>query len=158
MSVPSFRIRVADIHDVDVLTEYNCRLASETESKTLDADVVRRGVERGLTVGEEVSYLVAEIENRVVGQLMLTREWSDWRDGWMYWLQSVYVAAEYRGQGIFRGLLNHAISGLQQRGDVVGLRLYVEAENRAAQATYQQLGFVNPGYRVLELAVPATFE
>jgi len=153
MPLNGLRMRVANIQDVDVLTDFNCRLAQETEDRTLDTNTVRRGVERGLAAGEEVTYLVAETDREVVGQLMLTREWSDWRDGWMYWLQSVYVAAEYRGQGVFRALLKHATSQLQQRSDVVGLRLYVEEDNRAAQATYQQLGFVNPGYRVLELSL-----
>lgn len=156
MPLNSFLMRPANLQDVDVLTDFNCRLALETEDKTLDADVVRRGVQRGLTLGDEVTYLVAETDNGVAGQLMLTREWSDWRDGWMYWLQSVYVAAEYRGQGVFRGLLQHATHQLQQRGDVAGIRLYVEEDNRAAQATYRQLGFINPGYRVLELSLPSS--
>lgn len=150
----SLHLRSATLQDVDVLTDFNCRLAQETEHKTLDANVVRKGVQRGLALGDEVSYLVAETANGVVGQLMLTREWSDWRDGWMYWLQSVYVAADHRGQGVFRALLHHATQQLQQRGDVVGLRLYVEEDNHAAQATYRELGFVQPGYHVLELLSP----
>ena len=83
-------IRSATSDDVAVITEYNCRLALETEHKTLDRATVNAGVRRGLELGDEVQYFVAEDEAGVIGQIMLTREWSDWRNGWMIWLQSVY--------------------------------------------------------------------
>lgn len=87
-------IRSASSDDVAVITEYNCRLALETEHKTLDRATVNAGVRRGLELGDEVQYFVAEDEAGVIGQIMLTREWSDWRNGWMIWLQSVYVVSE----------------------------------------------------------------
>ena len=145
------RIRRATSQDAEVLAEFNCRLASETEGKTLNRETVSSGVANGLSAGDEVAYFVAEVEARVVGQLMLTREWSDWRDGWIYWLQSVYVHADFRGQGVFRQLLQHVQRLLQQRGDVACLRLYVEEENQPAIETYRRLGFQDPGYRVMEL-------
>ncbi len=144
-------IRNATATDAQIIADFNCRLAMETENNTLDSALVSRGVRRGLEQADEVTYLVAEVDGQVVGQLMLTREWSDWRDGWMYWLQSVYVLAEFRGQNVFRRLLEHAKSQLHNRGDVVGLRLYVELENAAAIETYQRLGFTSPGYSVMEL-------
>jgi len=151
MSAANLLVRVAELRDVDVLTDFNCRLAVETEDKILDKTTVRNGVTRGLSVGHEVQYWVAEADDLVVGQLMLTREWSDWRDGWMYWLQSVYVAAEYRGQGVFRRLLQHVKEQLQQGDGVSCLRLYVEDENHAAIESYRRLGFEEPGYRVMEM-------
>lgn len=144
-------IRAATFNDIDIIADFNCRLAAETEDKVLDSATVRNGVERGLGIGEEVTYLVAETNNEVVGQLLLTREWSDWRDGWMYWLGSVYVRADLRGQGVFRQLIQFAEGQLKQRNDVVCLRLYVEDENTAAIATYKRLGFGDSGYRVMEL-------
>ncbi|MEZ6128022.1 MAG: GNAT family N-acetyltransferase [Planctomycetaceae bacterium] len=153
MAVADLRIRVADPDDVDVLTDFNCRLALETERKILDPVTVRNGVTRGLSVGEEVQYWVADEDGVVAGQLMLTREWSDWRDGWMYWLQSVYVVAERRGQGVFRRLLEHVMQQLRNRTDVCCLRLYVEDENHAAMESYRRLGFEEPGYRVMEVSL-----
>lgn len=147
------KIRDAATTDAEVIADFNCRLAMETENKTLDSALVCRGVRRGLEQAGEVTYLVGELNGQVVGQLMLTREWSDWRDGWMYWLQSVYVLAEFRGQSVFRELLQHATAQLRHRSDVVGLRLYVEEENSVAIETYQRLGFTAPGYRVMELRI-----
>ena len=149
----SMKIRPATSNDADIIADFNCQLALETENKTLDAVTVRNGVARGLAVGDEVTYFVAETDNRIIGQLLLTREWSDWRDGWMYWLGSVYVHADFRGQGVFRQLVDHAKKQLKQRGDVVCLRLYVEHENQPAIETYNRLGFKDTGYRVMEMPV-----
>lgn len=149
------QIRLANADDADVLADFNLRLAQETEGKALDAAKVLSGVRNGLKQGDEVQYLLAisnqhETKQDIVGQLMLTREWSDWRDGWMYWLQSVYVVAEYRGQGVFRALLENAIESLKLRDDVVGVRLYVEVENEVAIRTYQKMQFTDCGYKVME--------
>lgn len=145
-----FCIRRASSSDIAILTDFNCRLAVETEGRTLDAGTVMSGVTRGLGRGDEVRYFIAEIGDSVTGQLMLTREWSDWRDGWIYWLQSVYIASDFRGQGVFRQLLDHVTQLLSSEPDVVCLRLYVEEENQAAIATYTRLGFQRPGYHVME--------
>ncbi len=150
------RIRTATAADAAVLADFNCRLAQETENKTLDEVVVLSGVKRGLQQGHEVTYFVAEVEENIVGQVLLTREWSDWRDGWTYWLQSVYVQADFRGKGVFRQLVEHVKQNLRDRGDVSLLRLYVEKENEAAIATYRRLGFVDPNYRVMELSLNDT--
>lgn len=144
-------IRTALPQDIDTISDFNRRLAEETENKSLDSVTVRAGVERALNLDDEVTYFVAESAGAVIGQLMVTREWSDWRNGWIYWLQSVYVLHERRGQGVFRSLLKHATDHVKQRPDTVGLRLYVEEENSTAQETYRRLGFVQPGYHVMEL-------
>jgi ribosomal protein S18 acetylase RimI-like enzyme len=148
-----FVYRSAQPSDVGRMAEMNCRLARETEGKELDEVMVLAGVRRGLELAPEVRYFVAESHSGIVGQVMITREWSDWRNGWMVWLQSVYVDADYRGRGIFRRLLNHAVEAARAEGDVVCIRLYVEHENQSAQSVYRRLGFDSAGYEVLEMRV-----
>lgn len=146
----SFHVRAATTDDVSVITEYNCCLAEETEHKSLDRATVSAGVLKGMQLGDEVQYYVAEDGTGVIGQIMLTREWSDWRNGWMIWLQSVYVAPARRGAGVFRMLFDRAIELTRLRCDAVGVRLYVEYENTTAIKTYQRLGFHDSGYCVME--------
>lgn len=151
----NLKIRRAQMDDAERLIEFNCAIARETEDRELEPAIVRRGVLRGLVHAGEVRYYVAELERvvgcpEVVGCLMFTREWSDWRDGWLMWVQSVYVVAEYRGRGVFRRMLDAASEEVRQLPDVVGMRLYVERENEAAQAVYFRTGFVDSGYKVLE--------
>ena len=141
---------------VDRIAEFNCQLALETEGKVLDSATVRNGVLRGLALGPEVRYFVALSDSVVIGQLMLTREWSDWRDGWIVWLQSVYVAPEWRGVGVFRQLLNLALGIVKAEGTVVSVRLYVEHSNENAMACYRRLGFTGAGYEVMEMALNVT--
>lgn len=129
---------------------FNERLAVETEDKTLDPDVLRRGVRQALVDVRRARYFVAEIGERVVGQLMLTMEWSDWRNGDIWWLQSVYVHADHRRTGIFRRLLEHVREEARLDPSVVGLRLYVEDGNEVARRTYGELGFRPGGYSVME--------
>ena len=145
--------REATAEDLQVICDYNCRLAQETEGKTLPANTVLNGVRRGMQQGDEVQYFVAENNGTIVGQIMLTREWSDWRDGWAVWIQSVYVHANYRGQGVFRQLFEHVKQLLQKQPNVIMIRLYVEQDNTAAMSTYDKLGFVDPGYRVMEMPI-----
>ncbi len=150
----NWKIRAAHLQDADQLIEFNRAIARETEAKELPHAIVSRGVRRGLLRQDEVSYWVAELEQQgeseLIGCLMLTREWSDWRDGWLMWVQSVYVSQPYRGQGVFRNLLDTVIGKLKQTPDVVGLRLYVETENSRAQEVYYKTGFVDSHYKVLE--------
>lgn len=152
-------IRPASSQDIATIVNFNLALADETEDHPLDHDTVVRGVTRGMTQGEEVEYFLAVInsvssddhgEEAIIGQLMLTREWSDWRDGWVAWIQSVYVHQEHRRKGVFRSLLDHVSDVCQSRPDVVGLRLYVETSNRVAQSVYDKSGFTDPKYKILE--------
>ena len=120
----------------------------------LDPAVLDRGVARALADPDRLRYWVAETrcaeDSRLVGQTAITREWSDWRDGWVWWLQSVYIDADFRGQGIFRALYQHIRDAARAEPDVIGIRLYVENGNLRAQKTYEALGMKPGGYSVLE--------
>ncbi len=143
-------VRRAEPSDAPVLVEYNRLLALETEGKTLDPAVLTAGVAAGLADPEKALYFVAEESGDILGQLMLTREWSDWRNGWIWWIQSVYVRADARRRGVFRLLYAHVHAAALADPQVIGLRLYVEHENHAAQKTYAQLGMERTSYLVLE--------
>ena len=136
--------------DVETITEFNRRLASETEEIALHMPTLRSGVERVLADPSLGRYFVALSGDRIVGQLMITYEWSDWRDGFIWWLQSVYVEREARRQGVFRRLFEHVVA-LSSREGALGTRLYVENANDIARETYERLGFVDASYRVLEI-------
>ncbi len=144
------QIREATRDDLDLLVSFAEAMAWETEHKRLDPTVVRRGVETVLAQPARGCYLVAERAGAVVGTLMLTYEWSDWRAGDWWWIQSVYVAPDARRSGVFGALYRHVLHRAEQTPAVCGLRLYVEHENQAAQATYAALGMHDAGYRMLE--------
>lgn len=153
-------VRWALPHDQPALVEYNLRLARETEATTLDRETVSRGVQALFEHPVRGRYVVAaagaDPTSPVVGQLLITHEWSDWRNGDRWWLQSVYVAHEWRGRGVFRSLVEFVRQAARDAGDVVSLRLYVEQQNAPAKATYARLGFLAPGYDVLELPLGDT--
>ena len=136
-----FTVRSATPDDAATVAEFNRRLAVETENKVLDADTLAAGVAAILGDRTKGRYFVADDGAEVIGQMMITYEWSDWRNGWIWWLQSVYVRADRRRSGVFRAILEHIVGEARREGDVVAIRLYVERENSTAQATYQNLGF-----------------
>jgi GNAT superfamily N-acetyltransferase len=143
-------VRIAVAADAPVITEFNQRLALETEDKSLDSAVLTAGVDAVLADRARGVYFLAEEAGQVLGQLMITTEWSDWRNGWMWWIQSVYVRQQARRRGIFRTLYHHVEQAARTTPDVIGLRLYVEHENRKAQETYRSLGMVQTGYLLFE--------
>jgi ribosomal protein S18 acetylase RimI-like enzyme len=145
-----WRVRDATTDDTDVVVQFNQRLAEETEDKQLDAPRLRRGVAKALADRSLCRYFLAERDGRVVGQAMITYEWSDWRDGLFWWFQSVYVDAACRRQGVFRALFRHAEQLAKATPGVCGLRLYVERNNRPAMETYRRLGMSHADYVVLE--------
>lgn len=140
------QIREATPADIDDLVRYNRAIAQETEGKDLDEATVLRGVTAVFGDRTKGRYLVAEQDGKVVGQLMLTTEWSDWRNGWYWWIQSVYVTKSARGNGVFRALYTEVERQAQADPEVIGLRLYVEHENAAARATYARLGMEEEPY------------
>lgn len=145
-----FSIRPARLDDAEVIVRFNCLLAEETEDTRLDPPTVLAGVKQLLADPAKGRYLVAEADGRVVGQLAHTREWSDWRNGDLWWIQSVYVLAEYRGAGVFRGLFVALERLAEEAGNVVGIRLYVEKHNDKAQSAYGRLGLVKTEYEVMQ--------
>lgn len=147
-----FVIRDAQPSDHAMIVEFNRRLAEETEGKRLDPEVLDRGVARALTDPDRLRYWVVEQAGgrTIVAQTAVSLEWSDWRNGWIWWLQSVYVVAEHRGRGLFRALYQHIREEAAAESDVIGIRLYVEEANHRAQRTYQALGLKPGGYSVFE--------
>jgi GNAT superfamily N-acetyltransferase len=143
-------IRRAAPADAAIVMEFNQRLAVESEGKTLDPAVLALGVAAGLADPRKSVYFLAEEEGVAIGQIMYTTEWSDWRNGWFWWIQSVYVRHEARRRGVFRALFNHVAEAAQADPEVIGLRLYVERQNHVAQETYHNLGMNPAGYEVFE--------
>lgn len=146
-------VRHATLEDAATIAEFNCALSAETEDGSLDPPTVTRGVTRFLEGAGAGFYLVAEIEAKVVGCLMITHEWSDWRDGNLWWIQSVYVRPEARRLGVFRALFQAVVEGAEEEKDVVGIRLYVERENEKAQRTYESMGMKKKPYLIYEKLV-----
>ena len=151
--ISALAVRPAHPSDLETIVEFNRRLALETEGKVLDLDILSLGVSRALAEPDRLRYWVAELDQPqgIVGQAAITREWSDWRNCWNWWLQSVYVAQPFRGQGIFRALYQFISNEAHADVEVSGLRLYVENSNQAAQNTYQSLGMKPAGYSVYEV-------
>jgi len=143
-------IRQATLSDAPVVAEFNLRLAEETERLRLNPEVVRAGVAAALSDPAKGIYFVGETEGAVVGQLMITYEWSDWRNGNFWWIQSVYVKPEFRGRGVFRALFKHLEGLARSNPEVAGLRLYMHTENHRARRTYEQLGMKHSDYEVFE--------
>lgn len=142
-------IRKATLADLDALVHGNASMALETESVRLDGDTLRRGVGKVLAGEAPGTYFVCETDGRVVGQLLVTYEWSDWRDRIVWWIQSVYVLPEHRGRGIYRWLYATVLEEARAAG-AGGVRLYVDARNTRAQSVYTALGMNGDHYRVFE--------
>ncbi|MEO5561259.1 MAG: GNAT family N-acetyltransferase [Dokdonella sp.] len=143
-------IRDATKADLAFLVDSNAAMALETEGKNLDRAVLERGVSAVFERPGRGFYLIAEHESRSVGCLLITYEWSDWRNGDWWWLQSVYVTADARRGGVFRALHAEVDRRARAASNVVGLRLYVESENRRAQQTYVALGMHEAHYVLFE--------
>lgn len=154
MTPPPVQIRRAAAADADVIAGFNIAMAEETEGKRLLPQVVAGGVRRLLAEPALGFYLVAEAAGEVVAALMVTTEWSDWRNGRFWWLQSVYVRPAWRRRGVFRALYAYVSASAALEPDVCGFRLYVERDNRSAQATYRALGMRETDYLLLEQMQP----
>jgi GNAT superfamily N-acetyltransferase len=149
MTQPKPHVRAARAQDLEALVAGNVALAEETESMRLDVDTLRAGILALLESRAPGRYWIAELEGRVVGQLLVTFEWSDWRNRMVWWIQSVYVDPDARGRGVLRTLYDVARREAQAAG-AGGLRLYVNTQNVRAQSVYTALGMNGDHYRVFE--------
>lgn len=148
------KIRTALADDVAVIADYNIKLALESEGLTLDPATVTEGVATLIRDLSKGIYFVAEgAGGAVVGQLLITYEWSDWRNANIWWIQSVYVAPEFRGSGAFQALFRHVEKLARDSGEVWSLRLYMEKHNERARRAYQKMGMKEMDYEVLEYCV-----
>jgi GNAT superfamily N-acetyltransferase len=143
-------VRDAVADDLQWLVDCAIAMAWETERKRLDAGIVRAGVAAALDDTSKARYFVAMRDDARAGTLMLTGEWSDWRNGLWWWIQSVYVEPAQRRGGVFAALYRHVETLARAASGVIGLRLYVEHANAAAQRTYAVLGMRDAGYRIYE--------
>jgi GNAT superfamily N-acetyltransferase len=143
-------IRPATLRDVEFLIHGNRSMALETEALSLDPERLRAGVRAVFDDPARGFYLIAELEGTPTGQMMITHEWSDWRNAMFWWIQSVYTLPEQRGRGVFRALYAHC-EALAKKQGVCGLRLYVESHNHTAQATYLRCGMKETVYRMFEV-------
>lgn len=134
-----------------IIAEFNLLLAKETEGLRLDPARVSAGVAALLADPSKGIYYLAEAEGTIVGQLMITYEWSDWRNGMIWWLQSVYVRRDFRRKGVFRKLFTHLQDLARSQDGVCTLRLYMHAENHTARRSYEKLGMSRTQYEVFEL-------
>lgn len=143
-------VRAATRADLDVLVEWNAAMAWETEQKRLDRAVLARGVAAVFDDPRRGFYLVAEHAGERAGSLLVTYEWSDWRCGDWWWIQSVYVAEPHRRAGVFKAMYAEVDRRARMSAGVVGLRLYVEWENARAQRTYEVLGMQKAHYHLYQ--------
>lgn len=145
----SAAVRPATLADLDFIVSGNVAMALETEQLTLNEPVLRDGVRAILDGRAPGAYWIAELRGVVVGQLMITFEWSDWRNRMVWWIQSVYVSPDARQHGVFRALYAHVRDAARAEG-AGGLRLYVDTTNVRAQQVYAALGMNGDHYRVFE--------
>ena len=143
-------VRPARARDAAVIARFNRAMALETERRKLSPQRVLRGVKALLADPAKGAYFVAESGKEVIGQLLITYEWSDWRNGNFWWIQSVYVAPAWRGRGVFKVLHAHIEQLAMKRKDVCGLRLYVDGDNTKAKEVYARLGLQATHYELWE--------
>ena len=142
-------IREACDTDLKTLVDFNRALAEESENLSLDKDILQLGIIKAMEL-KDCNYFVAELNGDLVGQSMITSEWSDWRNGVIWWIQSVYVNPDLRKRGVFTSIFNYIESLAKIKPEVKALRLYVMRSNTLGIKTYETLGMKNSGYIVYE--------
>ena len=143
-------IRIAHREDTDALIEFNHAMALETEGKRLERETLRPGVEAVFSDHEKGFYVVATDSDTILGGLMVTYEWSDWRNAWFWWIQSVFIKPEARGQGLYRRMYDFVKERAAEAGNVCGFRLYVENDNFHAMKVYDTVGMHASHYLMYE--------
>ena len=142
--------RAAERSDVPAIIDFQVAMARETEDIDLDREILTRGVDALFRDPALGRYFIADLDGRAAGSLMITYEWSDWRNGMVWWIQSVYVVPEARRRGIYAGLYQHVKDLVDTESTVRGIRLYVDRRNTAAQEVYRRLGMNGDHYQVFE--------
>ena len=150
MNLHSTIIRSACTDDISDIAQFNIAMAQETEERQLDPDTIQSGVSGVIQNHAHGFYLIAERDQVAVGSLLITFEWSDWRNGTLWWIQSVYVKPEHRRTGVFKALYDAVIARARAAKSVRGIRLYVEQENLDAQSVYQKLSMQKTPYQMFE--------
>ena len=144
------RVRMAEPRDAEMLAAFNRAMAMETESKPLEPETIGAGVSAVFAAPDKGFYVVAECAGDAVGALMITFEWSDWRNGFFWWIQSVYVSPDFRRRGIYARLHDFVVERAKAAGNVYGFRLYVERNNALAQNVYASMDMYETGYLMFE--------
>jgi ribosomal protein S18 acetylase RimI-like enzyme len=144
------KIRPGLLFDVQVIADYQLKMALETESLKLDFPTVEKGVSAVFDDPSKGKYWLAEVNGNAVGCLLTVPEWSDWRNGTVLWIHSVYVLPEFRKKGVFKKLYSHLKQNVEDSLDLRGLRLYVDKSNQSAQKTYESLGMSGEHYHLYE--------
>ena len=145
-----FHVRPAKLEDSTSIIDFQVKMAWETEAIRLDRKTIEAGVTSVFKNPEKATYYVGVSNDQVVSSMMITTEWSDWRNKTVWWLQSVYVLPDFRGQGMFRQMFNYINKLIDQKPEVAGLRLYVDASNKNALKTYAAVGMDVDHYQVCE--------
>lgn len=143
-------IRKAEISDILIIKGFQLLLALESEGISLDQDILQKGIQAVFDDGEKGQYYLAVKEGKAIATLLITREWSDWRNGTVWWIQSVYVEKQHRKSGVFKKMYEYLKNAVIEDSSVRGLRLYVDNHNENAQAVYRQLGMDGNHYRFFE--------
>lgn len=146
----SITIRPGLLFDIPIIAEYQCKMAFETENMKLDPPTVDAGVSAVFDDPSKGKYWLAEVDGQVVGCLLTVPEWSDWRNGTVLWIHSVYVHPDFRKHGVYRKLYSHLKKMVEESSDLRGLRLYVDKTNTKAQAVYEALGMSEEHYHLYE--------
>ena len=145
------KITQPGIEDINSLVDFNIKMAKETENKILNKKIVTKGVSEVLTDTTLGYYVIAKNKNTILGSLMITYEWSDWRNGMFWWIQSVYVKKEYRKQGVYKKMYSYIKDKALKDNSCTGIRLYVEQENKIAQSVYTKLEMKETHYKLFEI-------
>ena len=151
MSASDITIREATPNDIESLIAFQQAMAQETECKTLEPELIREGVRTVFDSPDKGFYLIAEVDGNVAGGLLMTYEWSDWRNATFWWIQSVYVDPRWRRRGVYRAMHDYVYGIARSRDDICGIRLYVERENHIAQQAYASLGMSKSHYDLFEI-------
>lgn len=146
----NFFIRNAEIKDCLYIVDFQIQMALETENRKLNRTIVEKGVKAVFEDPKKGTYYVTLLEDKIIASLLITFEWSDWRNGNVWWIQSLYVVEDYRKKGIFKKMYQFLVESIQNDPKIMGIRLYVDRTNKIAQGVYTKIGMNGEHYQVYE--------